>query len=106
MIMALSHYEYDRAGNKRRVEDQSITINKDTVLGLTRAAKQYRTTKAGMIELVLAYYFGDCSNHLGCADCMFDFEDMGLMEPGTQTTLPLLDKGSVVVGKPSNDLGV
>lgn len=121
MKVTITHTEYRRNGRAVEVVDGSVSINGETSSALKRAAREYRTSSAGMIAIVLAYYFGDGANHLGCSDCGFWFLDdsQGVKracdgcEPGgsvplrgVQTTLPLLDKGSVVVGKPSTDQGV
>lgn len=112
MKITLSHYDYDRNGNRTEVMDGSFRVPREIDLALSRYSKLYRTTKAGMLQIVLAYYFGDGANHLGCQDCAFftpdcDFEHLDCKPTkGEQTTLPLLDKGSVDVGKPVDYLGV
>ena len=115
MKVTISHTEFSRFGKPKEVYESVFYVDKALEKALRRAAGDYRTTTAGMFQIILAYYFGDGSNHLGCSDCGYwvpgcpgcepGYSIPGL-EPGTQTTLPLLDKGSVVVGQPSNDLGV
>lgn len=113
MNIQLSHYEYSRNGSRLEVSDGEIYVPKSIETALSKAAREYRTTRAGMIGIILAYYFGDGSNHLGCADCGFWCQDVsqggkgscGLPEIGEQTTIPLLDKGIVVVGQPLNEQG-
>ena len=121
MEITLSHYDYDKAGNRRKVNDGSFRVPREVDIALSRYSKLYRTSKAGMIQIILAYYFGDGANHLGCQDCanfapFCDFYSLDCSqgenqafeapEPGEQTTLPLLDKGSVVVGQPVDYQGV
>lgn len=71
-------------------------------------AKRYRTHVAGMFAIVAAYYFGDGKDHLRCEHCVFGSGDTcALPDFGEQmTTLPILDKGSVVVGLPTVEQGI
>ena len=69
-------------------------------------ARKYRTSIAGMLALIVAYYFGDGHDHLRCEHCVYGTGDTcNLPAKGEQTTIPPLDKGIVVVGHPLPDLG-
>lgn len=72
---------------------------------LRKLAREYRTNVADMVALCLRYYFGDGKNHLSCEHCDWCGDGCGFPEVGEQTTIPVLDKGMVVVGLPSIDLG-
>lgn len=120
MRLTLTHDEYSRNGSRVEAQDGVIAVPRGVETALKRFSREYRTNPAGMVVLALSYYFGDGSDHLGCSDCEYfwpctEYNDgfvrcQGL-EPGGKTpiqdgknTLPLLDKGSVVVGQPSNDM--
>ena len=109
MKLYITHYEYARNGSRHEYGDGEVTIPSSLERALRLAARQYRTNVAGLLGIILAYYFGDGSNHLGCDDCGFwcpGVKNCVAPQPGEQTTIPILDKGMVVVGKPSDDLGV
>lgn len=46
-----------------------IALNAKVAQDLHAMAKLYRTSAAGMVGIVLAYYFGDGADHLRCEDC-------------------------------------
>ena len=108
MKVTLSHREMLRNGQSREYVDGATYLDERLTRNIRRFAKLYRTTPAGMIAIALAYYFADGKNHLGCEHCYYgqdDFKDCALPIEGEQTTLPILDKGSVVVGLSTSDLG-
>lgn len=115
MKLSLSHVEYGRNGKRVEVEDGFVFLPASVEKALRLTAREYRTSSAGMIQIALTYYFGDGANHLGCADCGYWCQERTCCENPQakgncgmthkeKTTLPLLDKGSVVVGQPLNDL--
>lgn len=108
MKLYLTHYEYTRNGSRHEYGDGEVSIPAAQERALRKAARDYRTSVLGMIGIILAYYFGDGSNHLGCDDCGYwcpGIRNCVVPQPGRQTTIPILDKGMVVVGNPSDEQG-
>ena len=99
---------YNRATREYELREyplgSSFTTEKED-MALRRFSKEYGMSVAGFVALVVSYYFGDGKNHFGCEFCDFWENGCNGPEPGTQTTLPLLDQGSVVVGLSSADQG-
>lgn len=106
MKITLSHREWSRNGEPREVADGVTFLDSETSRHLAEHARLYRTSKAGVVALALAYYFGDGKNHLACEHCVYGQGDTcELPARGEQTTIPLLDKGIVVVGLSTCDQG-
>ena len=99
---------YNRATRKSDVLETSegfAVVPVEVEKQLRKLAREYRTNVADMVALCLRYYFGDGKNHLSCEYCEWGGNVCGFPEVGEQTTIPVLDKGMVVVGLPSTDLG-
>lgn len=113
--MVIKTYNVDSSFNRatRRVEVREIesgffSVPRDVELQLRLLARDYQCSVAEMVSTALRFYFGDGKNHLMCEHCDFYSQDekgCKMPEKGEQTTMPLLDKGIVVVGQPSIDQG-
>ena len=99
---------YNRATRKSDIVETSegfAMVPGEVEAQLRKLARKYRTSVADMVAICLLYYFGDGKNHLSCEFCDWYGDGCGFPETGEQTTIPVLDKGMVVVGLPSSDLG-
>lgn len=117
MIVTVSHEEtvFNRATRKkdaREVVEGRFHVSWQVEKAMRELAPKYRMSVAELVVLCLQYYFGDGKDHLGCEYCAlfgkeWSQELQACVLDGLQgeNTLPLLDKGSVVVGQPSVDLG-
>ena len=101
---------YNRAKmRKESIETVSgkVYVNRDLEKALKVYAPRYQMSVAQLVEVALSFYFGDGQNHLNCEYCEFWRDcECKMPEVGENATLPLLDKGSVVVGLPLNDQGL
>lgn len=97
-----------RRTDVQRFAAGSVALPASVEAALKEAAPLYGVNAAQMVQLVLCYYFGDGADHFTCEHCGFLEADGACRFPlsGEQTTLPLLDMGSVVVGLPLSDQGV
>lgn len=99
---------YNRATRQKETREWpigSFRVSNEVSRMLRKMSEEYRCTVADVVSLALCYYFGDGKNHLQCEYCDYWSNGCQMPEPGKQTTLPLLDKGSVVVGLPTDDQG-
>lgn len=97
---------FNRATRKSEVREHlsgDVALSGAVVEGLRNAASLYRMSMAEVVSLALSYYFGDGADHLACDRCDFWLGCCRAPEEGEQTTLPLLDKGRVVVGLSTSD---
>lgn len=89
-----------------RMEEVSLMLPHRVAEDVRALSRLYRTSFSGMVNIALSYYFGDGSDHLRCESCdLWRGYCMQDLEPGKQTTIPLLDKGMVVVGQPIDEQG-
>lgn len=101
---------YDRASRrsyKSFFSAGSVNLPAEVERAIKDAAPKYGVTYPQMVLLVLCYYFGDGYDHFQCEHCELLGSDGVCRFPlvGEQTTMPLLDKGMVVVGHPMTDQG-
>ena len=88
------------------VEEVNLLLSPSLVKIARRYAREYRTSLGGIVNVMMAYYFGDGRDHLRCDHCVFGSGGTcSVPEKGEQATIPLLDKGIVVVGHQGDDLG-
>lgn len=110
MLITVTHSESSfnyatRQNDFREVVDGQIALPGTVEVALRKLAREYRFSVAEMVSLALSFYFGDGKNHLACEHCDFWQGVCGMPAPGEQTTIPVLDKGMVVVGLSTSDLG-
>lgn len=79
MRITVSHFETGRNGRCYEVEDGSFEVKALVEKAMIECVRDYKMTRAQMVEMVLSYYFGDGDNHLGCCDCpgYFSWDDAG-----------------------------
>lgn len=111
MKITVSHMESNfnratRKTDKREVIDGFSVVPVEVEKALKASAIEYRCSVAEMVALALRYYFGDGADHIQCEYCDFWRECCTVPEHGEQTTIPILDKGMVVVGLSASDQGV
>lgn len=110
--MRLELFNYERSYNRvtRSVELHkysagAVSLPAEIGSALRKYSEHYRLTYAETVALALKFYFGDGKDHLACEHCDLWREHCTVPVVGGQTTLPLLDMGSVVVGLSNVDLG-
>lgn len=94
-----------RKNDVREVSEGFCTVPSEVEKQLRLLAREYRVSVAQMVGLCLMFYFGDGKNHLACEHCDWYVGGCGIPDHGEQTTIPVLDKGIVVVGLPTDEQG-
>ena len=99
MVLEIFNEEksYNRASRKtevKRYKAGAQELPDAVMLGMRKAAAQYRMNMVQVAAMALSYYFGDGADHLSCTHCLyFDGDGCGVPEVGEQTTAPYLTRG-------------
>lgn len=110
-----TEYVFNRATRQKERHDYFVAdaaISDEIKSAISCFATRHGLSFADVVMMALHYYFGDGENHLLCEHCGFFVDGCSLdalldpkLQPGTQTTVPLLDKGTVVVGLSMSEQG-
>lgn len=106
-----TEYVFNRATRTKERHDYLVSdaaLPDEVRSAISCFATRHNLGFAEVVLMALCYYFGDGENHLLCEHCGFfsagcELDDV--FDRGGFSTLPLLDKGSVVVGLSVDEQG-
>ena len=108
-VIEKEYDKYEKRTYERRTFAGGFILSDAAQAGLARACRDLNLNMKSLIALVLCFYFGDGHDHFLCEHCLYGPQDCELTlytaEDIDAARLPLLDKGSLVVGLPNVYLG-